>query len=65
MGIENELSQAEVDAADAAILATDIEIEMEDRFSRVRKIMVPVKDALMDTEAVFAKLLKSGPKWSK
>jgi fructose-specific phosphotransferase system IIB component len=56
MGIENELTQADVDAADAAILATDIAIEREERFSRVRKIMVPVKAALKDPEAIFAQL---------
>jgi PTS system fructose-specific IIB component/fructose-specific PTS system IIB-like component len=56
MGIENELSQAEVDAADAVILATDIAIEQEDRFSRARKIQVPVQAALKDPEAIFAQL---------
>ena len=56
MGIENELSQAEVDAAEAAIIATDIAIEGEERFSRIRKVHVPVQDALKDAEAIFAKL---------
>ncbi len=56
MGIENELSQAEVDAADAAIIAADIAIEQEDRFSRVRKIHVPVQEALKDAEGIFARL---------
>ncbi|MGA2245030.1 MAG: PTS fructose transporter subunit IIB [Verrucomicrobiota bacterium] len=56
MGIENELTQAEVDAADAVILATDIAIEQEERFSRARKIQVPVQAALKDPEAIFAKL---------
>lgn len=56
MGIENELTQADVDAADAAILATDIAIEQEERFSRVRKIQVPVQAALKNPEAIFAQL---------
>ena len=56
MGIENELTQADVDAADGAILATDIAIEMEERFSRVRKVQVPVQAALKDPEAIFARL---------
>jgi PTS system fructose-specific IIB component/fructose-specific PTS system IIB-like component len=56
MGIENELSQADVDAADAVILATDIAIEQEERFSRARKIQVPVQAALKDPEAIFAQL---------
>ena len=56
MGIENELSQAEIDAADGAILATDIAIEREERFLRVRKIQVPVQAALKDPEAIFSQL---------
>jgi fructose-specific phosphotransferase system IIB component len=56
MGIENELSQADVDAADAVILATDIAIEREDRFSQARKIQVSVQAALKDPDAIFAQL---------
>jgi fructose-specific phosphotransferase system IIB component len=53
MGIENELSQEEVDAADVVILATDIAIEKEERFSRARKLQVPVQTALKDAAAVL------------
>ena len=56
MGIENELSQFDVDSADAVILATDIAIEQEGRFSKARKIQVPVQAALKDPEAIFAQL---------
>ena len=56
MGIENELSQEEIDAADALILATDIAIERSERFVRIRKIQVPVQSVLKDPEAIFAKL---------
>lgn len=56
MGIENELSQADVDAAEAAIIATDIAIERAERFQRVRQIQVPVQEALKDPEAIFARL---------
>lgn len=56
MGIENELSQAEVDAADVAILATDIAIEQVERFAKIRKIEIPVQSVLKSPEAVFAKL---------
>jgi fructose-specific phosphotransferase system IIB component len=56
MGIENELSQAEIDTAEVVILATDIAIEREERFSRIRKIQVPVQAALKDPQAIFAKL---------
>ena len=56
MGIENELSQADVDAAEAVIFAVDIAIEGQERFSRIRQISVPVQAALKDPEAIFAKL---------
>jgi fructose-specific phosphotransferase system IIB component len=56
MGIENELSQADIDGAQAVILATDIAIEREERFSRIRKIQVPVQAALKDPQSIFAKL---------
>jgi fructose-specific phosphotransferase system IIB component len=56
MGVENELTQAEIDAAEAVIIAADIAIECEERFSRIRKVQVPVQAALKDPEAVFAKV---------
>ena len=56
MGIENELSQAEVDAADVAILAADIAIEQPERFSRIRRIEVPVHAVLKDPAGLFARL---------
>ena len=56
MGIENELSQADIDSADAAILAADIMIEQFERFARIRKIECPVHDVLRNPEALFARL---------
>ncbi len=53
MGIENELSQSEIDAADTAILAAVIAIEKAERFARVRKLQVPVQAALKDPAAIF------------
>jgi fructose-specific PTS system IIB-like component len=53
IGIENKLSQAEVDNADAVIFATDIAIKQERRFWNARKIHVPVLSALKNPEAVF------------
>jgi PTS system fructose-specific IIB component/fructose-specific PTS system IIB-like component len=56
MGIENELSQAEIDAADVAILASDIALEQAERFDRIRRIEVPVHAVLKDPAALFARL---------
>jgi PTS system fructose-specific IIB component/fructose-specific PTS system IIB-like component len=56
MGVENELSQAEIDAADVAILATDIALERPERFARIRKVEVPVQTAMRSPDAVFGRL---------
>ena len=56
MGIENELSQADIDGADAAIFAVDIAVDNEERFEKIRTIKVPVQAVLKDPAAVFAKL---------
>ena len=56
MGIENDLSQAEIDAADVAILAADIAIEQPERFVRIRKIEVPVHAVLKNPAELFARL---------
>jgi len=56
MGIENELSQAEIDSADVFILAADIAIEQPERFDKIRKVEVPVQSAIKNPEAIFAKL---------
>lgn len=59
MGIENELTQADIDAAEVAIFATDIAIEESDRFNRIRKVEVPVQAALKDPEGIFKKALSA------
>lgn len=56
MGIENELSQADIDGATVAILAVDIAIEQPERFAHVRQIKVPVQVALRDPEGIFAQI---------
>jgi PTS system fructose-specific IIB component/fructose-specific PTS system IIB-like component len=56
MGIENELSQADVDAADVAIIAADIALERPERFDRIRKLEVPVQQVIRSPEAVFGRL---------
>jgi fructose-specific phosphotransferase system IIB component len=57
MGIENELSQADVDEAQVAILAADIVLEKMERFSRIRMIQVDVQQAIKNPEAVLAKAI--------
>lgn len=56
MGIENELSTSDIAAAQAAIFATDIEVEKRERFEKVRVIEVPVQEAIKNPKGIFAKL---------
>lgn len=56
MGIENEITAADVAAADAAIFAVGIAVERPERFAALRCIEVPVQLAIKDPKAVFAKL---------
>jgi PTS system fructose-specific IIB component/fructose-specific PTS system IIB-like component len=56
MGIENELSAAEIASADVAIFAVDIEVEQKERFAGLKVIEVPVQLALKDPKGIFARL---------
>ena len=56
MGIENELSSSDIAAAQAAILATDIEIEQRERFDNLKIVQVPVQEAIKNPKGVFAKV---------
>jgi len=56
MGLENELSQADIDGAVVAIMAVDIAVEQPERFAKIRQIQVPVQDAVKNPEAIFARI---------
>jgi len=56
LGIENELTEEDIAAAEVAIMAVDIIIEKEERFDNIRKIEVPVQDVLKNAKAIFEKI---------
>ena len=56
MGIENELTAADIESADAVILAADIAVEQVDRFEGKRKIEVSVQSAIKNPQGIFAQL---------
>lgn len=56
MGIENELTKADIDGADAVVLAADIAVEQVDRFEGKRKIEVSVQSAIKNPQAIFTQL---------
>jgi fructose-specific phosphotransferase system IIB component len=55
MGIENQLSAADIRNADIAIFAVDIEVEKLERFEGKKIVRVTVKEAIKDPKAVIAK----------
>jgi fructose-specific phosphotransferase system IIB component len=56
MGIENELTGADIAAADAVLFAVDIEVEQRERFDGKKIVQVPVQLAIKDPQGVLAKL---------
>jgi len=58
MGAENELSDADIGAADAVIIASDTSVS-QDRFSGVPLIKGTVKDAVNDAEGMIADAIEA------
>jgi fructose-specific phosphotransferase system IIB component len=56
MGIENELTRADIAAADAIIFAVDIAVEQPERFAGRKPIQVPVQDAIKNPKEVIGKV---------
>ncbi len=56
MGIENELSKADIQQADVIVFAADIEVEQRERFAGKRIVETAVQDAIKNPKGVFAKL---------
>jgi len=57
MGIENRLTEADVQGADALILASDLPVQGRERFAGIRKVVeVPVQQAIKNPAEIFARL---------
>ena len=54
MGIENELSAADIATADLIIFAVDIEVEQRERFDGRKVVTVPVQQAIKNPKAILA-----------
>lgn len=57
MGLENELTPADIAAANAVIFAVDIDVEQRERFVGKKSVQVPVQEAIKNPRAVLAKVL--------
>ncbi|MEI6514599.1 MAG: PTS fructose transporter subunit IIB [bacterium] len=56
MGVENEVSAADIAAADAVIFAVGVPVQDRERFEGKRILEVPVADAIKNAPGVFEKL---------
>jgi fructose-specific phosphotransferase system component IIB len=56
MGIENELSAADIKQADFVIFAVDIAVEQPERFAARKPISVSVQDAIKNPKGILEKL---------
>jgi fructose-specific phosphotransferase system IIB component len=56
MGIENQLSQEDIDQASVAIFAVGIQVQKKERFNRLEIIEIPVQEAIKNPEAIFKRL---------
>ncbi len=56
IGIENELSDGDIAAADGVIFAADIEVERGERFEDKKVVRVGVQEAIKNPAGALAKL---------
>ncbi|MFL2072174.1 PTS fructose transporter subunit IIB [Marinilactibacillus psychrotolerans] len=55
-GIENELTQSEVDQADIVILAVEVGIAKRERFEKVKKVEIPISTAIKNADGLLEKI---------
>lgn len=56
IGVENELTEADIAAADVVILAVDVKISGEERFAGKRVVRVSTETAIKSPNKLIAKL---------
>ncbi len=57
MGIENELTAADIKGADYVVFAVDIDVENKERFDGRKIIQVPVAQAIKNPKGIFDKMV--------
>lgn len=55
-GIENELTQREIDQADIFILAVEVGIARKERFEKIKKVDIPISTAIKNAEGLIKKI---------
>lgn len=63
IGIENQITKADIADADVAILAVEVGIAQSERFKNIKTVNVPVNTAIKSPEALLRKVeeaLKNG-----
>ncbi|OEF23266.1 PTS fructose transporter subunit IIB [Vibrio rumoiensis] len=58
MGIENKLSYKDINHANIALIASDIDIEQIERFEQIKTLKVTIEEVLTNPETVLKNCLK-------
>ncbi|RGY83890.1 PTS fructose transporter subunit IIB [Parabacteroides distasonis] len=57
IGIENQITKADVESADAVILTTDMPIKNVERFDNLKKVKIGISPAIKQADAIVAKMI--------
>ena len=57
IGIENEITAADIATADAVILTTDMPIKNVERFDNIKKVKIGVGPAIKQADAIVEKMI--------
>ncbi|WP_080145958.1 PTS fructose transporter subunit IIB [Marinilactibacillus piezotolerans] len=55
-GIEDELTQKEVNEADILILAVEVGIAKKERFEKIKKVEIPISTAIKNADGLIQKI---------
>lgn len=58
IGVENEITEADIATADAVILTTDMPIKNVERFDNLKKVKIGVGPAIKQADAIVEKMVK-------
>ena len=56
-GVENQITKADVESADAVILTTDMPIKNVERFDNLKKVKIGISPAIKQADAIVAKMI--------
>ena len=59
IGLEHQITKADVESADAVILTTDMPIKNVERFDNLKKVKIGISPAIKQADAIVLNILKA------